>query len=146
MNRTLVKTLWNLHFGNIWRLHEKTTWVLWFSVPLWHHLKGVKLVWKFSKNAKNYFWIVSVSKKGFFKLFLTLRAPTYHSFTFNSAGRDFSIFDSVLFLWKFIFSFDKKHGPLTLKCRNSIQNKNNRKATYNLAPGPLIFKLQQKVW
>ena len=43
------------------------------------------------------------------------------------------------------FRSTKSMDPLTLKCRNSIQNKNNRKATYNLAPGPLIFKLQQKV-
>ena len=34
---------------------------------------------------------------------------------------------------------------LTLKCHNSFQNKNNRKATDSFAPRPLIFKLQQEV-
>ena len=33
----------------------------------------------------------------------------------------------------------------TLKCHNSFQNKNNRKATHSFALRPLIFKLQQKV-
>ena len=35
---------------------------------------------------------------------------------------------------------------LTLKRRNSFQNKNYRKATYSFTPKPLIFKLQQEVW
>ena len=34
---------------------------------------------------------------------------------------------------------------LTLKRHNSLQNENNRKATHNFAPRPLIFKLQQEV-
>ena len=34
---------------------------------------------------------------------------------------------------------------LTLKCHNSFQNKNNRKATHSFAPRPLIFMLQQEV-
>ena len=34
---------------------------------------------------------------------------------------------------------------LTLKCHNSFQNENNRKATHGFAPRPLIFKLQQEV-
>ena len=34
---------------------------------------------------------------------------------------------------------------LTLKRHNSFQNKNNRKATHNFAPRPLILKLQQEV-
>ena len=34
---------------------------------------------------------------------------------------------------------------LTLKRHNSIQNQNNRKATYSFATRPLIFKLQQEV-
>ena len=34
---------------------------------------------------------------------------------------------------------------LNLKCHNSLQNQNNRKATHSIAPTPLIFKLQQEV-
>ena len=33
---------------------------------------------------------------------------------------------------------------LALKCHNSSQNKNDRKATHRFAPRPLIFKLQQE--
>ena len=54
----------------------------------------------------------------------------------------FSIFDSVSFYTLFKKSIDS----LTLKVHNSFQNKNNRKVTYSLAPGPLTFKLQQEVW
>ena len=34
---------------------------------------------------------------------------------------------------------------LTLKCHNSFQNKNNRKAKHGFTPRPLIFKLQQEI-
>ena len=34
---------------------------------------------------------------------------------------------------------------LTLKCHNSFQKQNTRKATQSFAPRSLIFKLQQKV-
>ena len=34
---------------------------------------------------------------------------------------------------------------LTLKCHNSSQNENNRKATHSFAPRTLIFKLQEEV-
>ena len=49
---------------------------------------------------------------------------------------EFSIFDSVSFLLKFIFSFNKMHG--LLKRHNSFQNYNNRKTTHNFTPRPLI--------
>ena len=59
----------------------------------------------------------------------------------------FSLFNSVLFLLKFIFFFQQKSiDPLTLKRHISFQNKNNRKAKHRFAPAPLIFKLQQEVW
>ena len=35
--------------------------------------------------------------------------------------------------------------PLTLKCHNFFQNKNNGKVTHRFAPRSLIFKLQQEV-
>ena len=54
----------------------------------------------------------------------------------------FSIFDSVSFLLKFIFLFNKKKW----KRQNSIKNQNNRKATQIFALRLLIFKLQEKVW
>ena len=57
----------------------------------------------------------------------------------------FSIFDSVLFLLKFIFFFNKMHGFFDFKNHNSFQNEKNWKATHSLAPRPLIFKLQQEV-
>ena len=56
----------------------------------------------------------------------------------------FFIFDSVLFLLKFIFLFDKKLDSFTLKPHNYFQNENNRKATHSFAPRPLVFKLQQE--
>ena len=34
---------------------------------------------------------------------------------------------------------------MSLKRHNSFKNEKNRKATYSVAPGILIFKLQQKV-
>ena len=34
---------------------------------------------------------------------------------------------------------------LTLKCHNSFQNSNKRKAKHSFAPRPLIFKLQEEV-
>ena len=34
---------------------------------------------------------------------------------------------------------------LTLKRHNSLQNKNNRKATHGFTPRPLIFQLQKEV-
>ena len=47
----------------------------------------------------------------------------------------FSVSGSASFLLNFIFLFNKKHGLLTLKRRNSFQNKKN--------PRPLTFKIQQ---
>ena len=49
------------------------------------------------------------------------------------------------FLSKFTFLFSKKHGHFTLKRLNSFQNENNRKATHDFDPRPLISKLQQEV-
>ena len=57
----------------------------------------------------------------------------------------FSIFDSVPFLLKFIYLFNKVRDSLTLKHHNSFQNWNNRNVTYCFAPRRLIFKFQQKV-
>ena len=60
-------------------------------------------------------------------LFFLLRAPTYHSFIFDlrfsyehkvrlsNTVLDFSIFDSVLFLLKFICLFNKMHGLFDFK-------------------------------
>ena len=67
------------------------------------------------------------------------------TFFFLKLYERFSIFDSVLFLLKFMSLFNKKHGLLTLKRHNSFQNWSNRKATYSFVPRPLIFKLQRKV-
>ena len=55
-------------------------------------------------------------------------------------------FDSVSFLLKFIFLFNKMDGLFHFEARhNSFQNKNNRKATHSLDSRPVIFKLQQEV-
>ena len=60
-------------------------------------------------------------------LFFLLQAPTYHSFTFTSqllyklnhmvhvSKTVCGIFDSVSFLLKFIFLFNKKHGLFDFK-------------------------------
>ena len=58
----------------------------------------------------------------------------------------FSIFNSVWYLWRFIFLFNKSMNCLTLKRHNSYKKKNKRKATHSFTPRPLIFKLQQEVW
>ena len=55
------------------------------------------------------------------------------------------IFDSVLFLLKFGFLFNKSMDSLTLKRHSSFQNYNNRKITHPFAHRPLIFKLQKEV-
>ena len=59
---------------------------------------------------------------------------------------EFSIFDFVWFLLKFICLFAKSMESMSLKRHNSFKNENNRKATHSVAPRILIFKLQQKVW
>ena len=58
----------------------------------------------------------------------------------------FSFFDSVSFLLYFIFFFNNSIDSLNLKSHNSLQNKNNKKATQSFAPRLLIFKLQQEDW
>ena len=93
-------------------------------------------------------------------LFFFSRAPTHHSCTFDlrflyELKKKFislklcvgsSTFDSVSFLLKFIFLFNKRHlDSLTLKRHNSFQNKNNKKAPHSSASRPLILKLQQDV-
>ena len=80
-----------------------------------------------------------------YALFFLSRAPTHHSFTFNLRFSlrlfvGFLIFDSVSFLLKFIFLFNKMHGR-----HNSFQNENNKKATHRFVSRLLIFKLQQEV-
>ena len=81
--------------------------------------------------------------------FLTVLLLIHNSYTSRSTMFTslklcvgFPIFESVSFLLKFIFSFNKKHE---LKRHNSLQNKNNRKTTHSFAARPLIFKLQQQV-
>ena len=56
----------------------------------------------------------------------------------------FFIFDSVLFLLKFIFLFNKKYGVFGL--HNFFQYYNNREATHTIAPKSLIFIVQQEIW
>ena len=89
-------------------------------------------------------------------LFFLPRAPISYSCTFklrflhelkhkiclSKTMYRFFHFDSVSFLLRFIFSFNKIHGLLDLKRHNSFQNQNNRKATHRFAPRLLIFKLQ----
>ena len=91
-------------------------------------------------------------------LFFLSRAPTHHSFTFNSQFLyelkrqvhlpstvcGVSIFDTVLL--SLCFCSTKSNGSLTLKRHNFFQNKTNGKATCSFTPSLLIFKLQQKVW
>ena len=92
-------------------------------------------------------------------LFFLSRTPAHHSFSFDlgffymswstrfvslKLHVRFSIFDSVPFLLKYIFLFNKMHGLFDLKRHNSVQNENKRKAFHTFADRPLIFKLQQK--
>ena len=54
----------------------------------------------------------------------------------------FSILDSISFLLKFIFLFNKKHGIFDFKTSLFLSNENNRKATHSFVPRPLTFQLQ----
>ena len=93
--------------------------------------------------------------------FFLSRAPSYHSFTFNSqllyelkhkvylsrtvCGIFHFRFRRILL--KFIFLFNKKHGLFDFKTSKFFSKyKNNGKATHSFAPRLLSFKLQQKVW
>ena len=64
------------------------------------------------------------------------RAPTHHSFAFNSR---------FLYELKRKVYLSKRMGSLTLKRHSSFQNYNDRKPVNTFAPSPLIFKLQQEV-
>ena len=57
----------------------------------------------------------------------------------------FSIFNSVLFLSKFILLFSKKHRLFHFKRHNSFKIKMIEKPQTLIAPRPLIFELQQEV-
>ena len=58
---------------------------------------------------------------------------------------DFPLSIPSRFYQSLYFCSRKSIGSLTLKRRNSLQNRNNRKATDSFTQRPLIFKLQQEV-
>ena len=115
---------------------------------------------------------VSVTKNALFSFYfikvLFLIRDSYMSWNLRFVSLKvwvgFSIFNSVLFLLKFIFLFNKKAWTLwlqevitlqthyvhsTLKTHvvfvgYSFQNYNKGKATHTFGPRPLIFKLQQE--
>ena len=115
---------------------------------------------------------VSVTKNALFSFYfikvLFLIRDSYMSWNLRFVSLKvwvgFSIFNSVLFLLKSIFLFNKKAWTLwlqevitlqthyvhsTLKTRvvfvgYSFQNYNKGKATHTFGPRPLIFKLQQE--
>ena len=60
--------------------------------------------------------------------------------------RDFPFFIPYCFYKTIHFCSTKSIDSLSLKRRNSFQNKNNSKAIHRFAPNPLSFKLQQKLW
>ena len=93
-------------------------------------------------------------------LFFLSRASTHDSFTFNlrfshELKHKVHLSKTVcgIFHFRFLFVFikilyfcsTKSMNSFTLKCHNSFQNENNRKATNSFAPRPLIFNLQQEV-
>ena len=57
----------------------------------------------------------------------------------------FSIFNSVSFLLKLIFLFNKRHGLLDFKTSLFLSNWNDIKATNRFVPRSLIFKMGQEV-
>ena len=95
------------------------------------------------------------------KCLFFLRAPTYHSFTFNlwflcELKHKVCLSKSVceIFYFQFRLIFMKVYFfiqqnvrilSLTSKLHNSFQKENNGKARHNFAPTTLIFKLQQEV-
>ena len=101
-------------------------------------------------------------------LFFLSWAPTHHSFTFNlwflyelkdkvhlskTVCLVFSIFDSVSFLLKFIFLFNKVHGLFDFETSQFFSKLKWWKSDIQFCltdadlsdSGPLIFKLQREV-
>ena len=83
---------------------------------------------------------------------------THHSFIFilqflSELKHQVRAFKSMSRTFHFRFHFDtfcffrlaKSLNYLTLKCYNSCQNKNNRKAKDTSPPTPVTFKLQQEL-
>ena len=149
------------------RIHEKLSIILktskkcmrwWFLICKGMHiLKVYSIHYTLRQNTnvkKNCF---GQNKRYKNALFFLSWAPAHHSFTFNLwflyklkymvrlCKTVCGIFDSVSFLLKFIFLFNKMHGLFDFKTSNSFQNENNKKATHIFAPRPLISKLQEEV-
>ena len=87
--------------------------------------------------------------------FFLSRAPTHHSFTFNSrflyelkdkvrlpkqVCEIFHFRFRVVFIKVYIFVQQKIMDSLTLKRHNFFQNQNNRKATHTFSSRPLFCK------
>ena len=83
---------------------------------------------------------ISVTKNA---LFFLSRAPTHHSFTFNSQFAQCSSLEKCgAFLLKFVFLLNKKYGLFDFKnviipCKIKMIKKTSR---------PRIFKPQREVW
>ena len=93
-----------------------------------------------TKNALFFSFSISNSSQFYFQFTI----PTWVEAPLQVRMR-YSIFDAVSFYQSLYFCSTKSMDSLTLKCHNSFQSYNNRKATRTFASRYLIFKLQQEV-
>ena len=136
MSRNLFIEGWQKVFRKVWKLEEQKN-QLWVKLKVstilktsnksvrsnvFWYFKAYYIFWKFIK------YTTHLDKTQMLKKFLS-RAPTRHSFflirhSYMSWSTrfiplklcvEFSIFDSVSFLLRFRFSFNKKHGIFFFK-------------------------------
>ena len=155
----LLKIHWRLSM--LLRTSSKTVWsnVLWYvTVCIFWKCIQYTIHWEKTKILKNFpLDKISGTKNA---LYFLWEAPTCYSFTFNlqflyGLKHKVRLYKTFCMIFYFPFHFlfikvyifvqqDAESISLTLKCHNSFQNENNRKATHNFALRPLIFKLNEK--
>ena len=151
-NRKAVRVQWRL--STILKISNKIVWsnVFWYlKVCIFWKWSRYTIHWYKTQILKNFLSDkINGTKNVFFFLcelqliiVSLLICDSYicwsSRFVFLKLCVGFIIFDSVSFLLKFIFLFNKMQGLF------DFQNLNNRKATHSFVPRRLIFKLQWEV-
>ena len=99
-----------------------------------------------TKNALFFSFSISNSSQFYFQFTILTWVEAHDLSLYKWEVRmGYSIFDAVSFYQSLYFCSTKSMDSLTLKCHNSFQSYNNRKATRTFASRYLIFKLQQEV-
>ena len=118
-----------------------------YSIPI--HWDKTQILKKFSSDETNGTKDVLFFCELQFVKVLVLICDSYTSWSTSFVSQNlcvkFSIFDSVSFLLKFIFLFNKIHGLFDFKTSSFFSKLNNRKATHSFASSALTFLLQQEV-